>query len=59
MEVGSLSGPVLAQSNQVVASQQVRQNEQTPRQVELESPAPQQNAPQPGQRVGSIINTQA
>ncbi|MFT5675832.1 MAG: hypothetical protein ACI808_001764 [Paraglaciecola sp.] len=58
MEVGSLSGPVLAQGNQIAASQQVSRNEEPQRQVELETPASQQNAPQSGERVGSIINTQ-
>ena len=58
MEVGSLGGAVLAQSNQIAAPQQVSRNDQPQRQAELESPAPQQNSPQPGQRVGSIIDTQ-
>ena len=58
MEVGSLSGAALAQSNQVAAPQQVSRNEEPQRQVELETPASQANTPQHGERVGSIINTQ-
>jgi hypothetical protein len=59
VEVGSSSGVAIAQANQSTPSQQVSRNDQAQRQTVLESPAPQQNAPQPGQRVGSIINTQA
>ena len=58
MEVRSLGGPVSAQANQVAPSQQVSRNDQPQRQAELESPAPQENAPQAGQRVGSIVDIQ-
>ena len=59
MEVGSLSGSALAQASQTPAPQQVTRNDQVRNLTELESPAPQQNSPQPGQRVGSIVDTQA
>lgn len=58
MEVGSLTGSAIAQSNQQPVAQQVTRNDQVQRQAELESPAPQANTPQPGERVGSIVNTQ-
>ena len=56
MEIGSVGGSTIAQSAQANTQQEVRRNDQQQRQAELETPAPQESAPQPGQRVGSLVD---
>jgi hypothetical protein len=56
VEIGSVGGGSLAQSAQANTQQEVRRVDQQQRQAELETPAPQESAPQPGQRVGSLVD---
>lgn len=58
VDVGSVSSGSLAQSTQANSQQEVRRNDQQQTQAELETPAPQENSPQPGQRIGSLVDTQ-
>ena len=59
MEIGSVAGAnvqTLQQPAQPTAQQEIRQADQQQRQAELET---QNQAPDPNQRVGSLIDTQA